>query len=75
MDTQKNNDWKWSNAYGPACALADVSDPAFIEDSVQSTGESHVMCDLEDQGEINIDGKISVPVNDLKAQFQFMEVG
>ena len=43
--------------------------------SAQSTGESHAMCDLEDQGEINISGKRSVPVNDLKAQFQFMEVG
>ncbi len=33
------------------------------------------MCDLEYQGEINTDGKISVPVNDLKAQFHFTEVG
>ena len=63
------------NANGPVCALVDVSDPAYVVASVQSTGESHAMCDLEDQGKINIDGKRSVPVNDLKAQFQFTEVG
>ena len=33
------------------------------------------MGDLEDQGEINISGKRSVPVNDLKSQFQFTKVG
>jgi hypothetical protein len=70
----KINGCKCSNAYGPACALADVSDPAFVGASVQSTKESHVMCDLEDQEEINIDGERSVPVSDLKAQFQFTEV-
>ena len=71
----KHNGCKCSNAYGPVCALVDVSDPAYVVASVQSTGESRAMCDLEDQGEIKIDGKRSVPVNDLKAKFQFTEVG
>lgn len=46
----KNNGCKCTNAYDPVCSMPNVSNTDFAVAGGQSTGESHYMFDLKDQG-------------------------
>ena len=67
----KNNGFKCTDASGQGCAMPYVSYPAFAVAIVLSMGQSHVLFDLEDQGGINIEGKVLFLIMILRHRFSF----